>query len=111
MTSWVDVALTTSDDDGTRVRLEHTALVDDVAGQWDEYGPGAVGVGWDLSLLGLGEHVVTGATVNGDPTAPALLDAMRRSSWAWGAASIAYGTAPAQADAAAARTTAAYTGA
>jgi uncharacterized protein YndB with AHSA1/START domain len=110
VTSWVDVSLTPSDDDGTDLRLEHVALVDDVSDHWDEFGPGAVGVGWDLSLLGLGEHLVTGGAVNGEPTHPALLEAMRRSSDGWCGAAIRYGTAPEQAEAAAARTNAAYTG-
>jgi uncharacterized protein YndB with AHSA1/START domain len=109
-TSWVDVQLTPSGDD-TTLRLEHVAPVDAAAEEfWDEYGPGAVGVGWDLTLLGLGEHLATGAKVNGDPTDPALLDCMRRSSAAWGRASAAYGTPADQAEAAAERTTAFYTG-
>lgn len=106
--SWVDVHVTTSGDD-TAVRLEHVALVDDLD-KWDEFGPGAVGVGWDLTLLGLAEHLATGSAVNPDPTDAAGLEFMRRSSDAWGRAAIAYGTPPEEAEAAAARTTAAYTG-
>ena len=96
--------------DDTTLRLEHVALVADFDDKWDEFGPGAVGVGWDLSLLGLAEHLATGADVNPDPTDPAGLEFMRRSSDGWCRASIAYGTPPEQAEAAAARTTAAYTG-
>jgi uncharacterized protein YndB with AHSA1/START domain len=106
---WVDVHLAGSGDD-TILRLEHVALVADFDDKWDEFGPGAVGVGWDLSLLGLAEHLATGADVNPDPTAPAGLEFMRRSSDGWCRASIAYGTPPERAEAAAARTTDAYTG-
>lgn len=56
-TSWVEVDLTV-DGDGTRLRLVHTALVPEEF--WDQYGPGAVGTGWDLSLLGLGLHLALG---------------------------------------------------
>ncbi len=107
--SWVDVYLT-GVDDGTTLRLEHVALVEDFPDKWDEFGPGAVGVGWDLSLLGLAEHLATGGAVNPDPSDPAGLEFIRRSSDGWCQASIAYGTPTEQAEAAAARTSAAYTG-
>ncbi|MEP6494781.1 MAG: hypothetical protein ABJF01_18995 [bacterium] len=48
--SWVDVTL----DGGTRLTFEHVLSQDP---KWDEFGPGAVGVGWDLILFGLGKHV------------------------------------------------------
>jgi len=48
--------------------------------------------------------------VKPDPTDPAGLEFMGRSSDAWGRAAIAYGTPAEEAEAAAARTTAAYTG-
>jgi uncharacterized protein YndB with AHSA1/START domain len=109
-TSWVEVHLTEAGDgdgDATILRLAHTAPVDD---HWDEFGPGAVGVGWDLALLALTEHLATGAAVAFDPTDDAALAVMRRSSAAWGAADVASGTPAHAAEAAAARTTAAYTG-
>jgi uncharacterized protein YndB with AHSA1/START domain len=106
--SWVDVHLMPSRG-ATTLRLEHAAPVDG-DDRWDEYGPGAVGVGWDLALLALVEHLATGAPVEHDPTDAAALEAMRRSSEAWGEAAIAAGTPSDAARAAAARTTAAYTG-
>jgi uncharacterized protein YndB with AHSA1/START domain len=106
---WVDVHLTESGED-TTLLLEHVALVEDFDDKWDEFGPGAVGVGWDLTLLGLAEHLSTGADVHPDLTDPPGLEFMRRSSDGWCRASIAYGTPEAQAEAAAARTSAAYTG-
>ena len=56
--SWIEVSLT-AQDGRTRLRLEHIAHVDDE--RWTEFGPGAVGVGWDLSVLGLARHLETGA--------------------------------------------------
>jgi uncharacterized protein YndB with AHSA1/START domain len=106
--TWVDVHLTPAGD-GTTLRLEHVALVDAVD-NWNEFGPGAVGVGWDLTLYGLAEHVRTGEDVKPDPTDATILALTRRSSDAWGQAAIAYGTPAAEALVAAARTTAAYTG-
>ncbi|MEU5863384.1 MULTISPECIES: SRPBCC family protein [unclassified Nonomuraea] len=40
---------------GTLFELRHTAEVPPE--MWGRYGPGAVGVGWDLALLGLGLHL------------------------------------------------------
>lgn len=107
--TWVDVHVTASGDDGTTLRLEHVALADDLA-QWDEFGPGAVGIGWDLTLLGLAEHLATGAQVETDPTDAAGIEFMRRSSDDWCRADIAFGTPREQAEARAATTIAAYTG-
>jgi uncharacterized protein YndB with AHSA1/START domain len=42
-------------DGGARLRLEHHVDADDAT--WADYGPGATGVGWDLSLLGLVLHL------------------------------------------------------
>ncbi len=84
--SIVDLRLASAGDDVTTFELEHTAIVPDEA--WAEYGPGAVGVGWDMGLLGLGLHL-TGGSV-GDPVAwqmsPEGRDFATRSSEAWGAA-------------------------
>ena len=111
--SWVQVTLEPTADGRAHLQLEHVAHVS--AERWDEFGPGAVGVGWDSILLGIANHVDTGATI--DPReAMAWLgsengrDFVRRSSDDWGRASIDAGTNPAAARAAAARTTAAYTG-
>lgn len=53
--SWIEVRLTPEGEDRTRFTLEHVAHVDDE--RWTEYGPGAVGVGWDSGLLGLAGHL------------------------------------------------------
>lgn len=111
--SWLTVALADDQNGGTRLELEHIAHVDDL---WDQFGPGAVGVGWDLAIMGLGRHIETDATV--DPAQAAAWSAsdegknfVARSSADWCRASIAAGTDEADAKAAAERTTAAYTGA
>ena len=56
--SWVNITLTPKGT-GTELELEHIAFIDP---HWDKFGPGAVGVGWDLSFLGLAMHL-------DDPTA------------------------------------------
>lgn len=110
--TWVRVQLR-PEADGAHLELEHIAPVG--GDHWDQYGPGAVGVGWDLTLVGLGEHLRTGATL--DPKAaeawtlgPEGKQFVRGSSDDWARASIAAGTPAAAATAAAARTTAFYTG-
>ena len=107
--SEVEVRLSPAGGDATLLELDHTAVVPE--DRWDEYGPGAVGVGWDQVLLGLGLYLRTGATVD-DPIAWQLSDEGReyatRSSRAWGAANVAAGADPADADRAVANTTMFY---
>ena len=111
--SWVNVRLTELPDGGTRLQLEHIAHVPDEF--WNQYGPGAVGVGWDLTIMGLGRHLSTGIAV--DPKEAEAWtasdegkDFIRRSSDEWGRASIAAGTDETAARAATSRTTAFYSG-
>ncbi len=54
MVSWLTVTLTAVPD-GTTLELVHEAPVDPAF--WEQFGPGAVGVGWDLGLMGLGLYV------------------------------------------------------
>ena len=93
--SELEVRLTPADDGSTTFVLEHTAVVPDQP--WAEYGPGAVGVGWDGGLLGLSLHL-RGESV-GDSMTWQLSDEGRefsaRSSAAWGAANEAAGADPA----------------
>lgn len=56
--SWIEVRLA-EEGAGTRFTLTHIALVDDET--WEQYGPGATGIGWDGALLGLTLHLATGA--------------------------------------------------
>jgi uncharacterized protein YndB with AHSA1/START domain len=106
--SEVEVRLSSLDGGGTRFELEHIAIVPD--DRWNEYGPGAVGVGWDGGLLGLTLHL-RGESV-GDPEAWQVSEEGRafytRSSEAWGEANRAAGADPDAAARAVANTTAFY---
>ena len=114
--SWVTVRLET-DAAGTCLTLEHEILKDK-AGEihWAEYGPGATGVGWDLSLFGLGQHVSGGGKPSERESNMAWMasDAarsfMRASAMAWSKAHIASGEKEKIAQEMAARTAAFYTG-
>ena len=61
-TSWIDVSVTSESPDRARLVLEHIAHVDD--GIWREFGPGAVGIGWDSMVLGLAIHLATGESID-----------------------------------------------
>jgi uncharacterized protein YndB with AHSA1/START domain len=115
--SWVNVRLA-PDGPKARLTLEHIAHTDAISEEHHrQFGPGAVGIGWDLGLYGLERHLV-------DPAAPldhTAVEAwtassqgkafMRASGEAWGAAHAASGENPDEARAKAERTIAAYTGA
>lgn len=111
--SWVTATLT-GDDDATTLEIEHVAHVGDT--DWKEYGPGAVGIGWDSMLLGLVLDLEHGTHL--DPEASAAWSAspdgirfMTRSGEGWRDAHIASGESAADATAAAERCIVAYTGA
>jgi len=111
--SWIEVRLV-AEPGVTRLVLEHIAQVDDE--RWAEFGPGAVGVGWDMGFVGLAIHLSSGQAVDpGEGAAWAASADGRRfmslASQRWYDASIAAGTDEAAARAAADRTLAAYTGA
>jgi uncharacterized protein YndB with AHSA1/START domain len=110
--SWVEVRLDPAPDGGTRFTLEHVAHVDD---HWERFGPGAVGIGWEMGLLGLAGHVAGGAAPTPEEGAAWAASAegrefIARSSDGWCAAHVAAGEDPAVARGMADRTTAAYTG-
>ena len=109
--SWVEVDLAPDGPGRARLTLTHTALASDPP---DGYGPGAVGVGWDLSLLGLAIHLDRPDAPKPDEAEFAASAEGRAfivgSSEGWGRASIAAGTDAATARAAAGRTSAFYTG-
>lgn len=112
--SWIEVSITDEGAGQSRFTLEHVAHVADE--MWAQFGPGATGVGWDLALLGLYLHLESGS----QPVDPAefqtwtMSEEGRRyvegSSTGWKDASIAAGTDAGEAEAAAGRTTAFYTG-
>jgi uncharacterized protein YndB with AHSA1/START domain len=110
--SWLDVQLVERGAQ-TQLVLEHTAHVDEM--RWGQFGPGAVGVGWDLVLLGLYLHLSGDMASPEEGMAWATSDEGKRfaslASDDWGRASTAAGTDAQAARAAAERTTAFYTGA
>jgi len=59
--SWLAVTLT-PDGERTTLELAHQTPVDPE--RWARYGPSAVGIGWDLALIGLGQHLDRGAAVD-----------------------------------------------
>ena len=109
--SWVAVRLADAGADGVRLTLTHTALL---SPHWDAYGPGAVGVGWEMAFLGLALHIADPAWPKPDEmefaTSTDGKAFITGSSDGWGQAAIASGTDPAAARAAAKQTTAFYTG-
>ncbi|WRZ92044.1 SRPBCC family protein [Streptomyces sp. NBC_01007] len=112
--SWIEVRVT-PEGDRTRFELEHIAHVGDE--RWAQFGPGAVGVGWDLGLMGLAGHLGSpGGSVDPKESMAWLAsdDGLRfiaLSSEGWYAANVAAGAPEEAARASADRTTAAYTGA
>lgn len=96
--------------EATEFELEHIATVD--PDMWEQFGPGAVGVGWELGLFGLGLHLAGGSIDNPDEwqQSAEAKEFMARSSQAWGAAYQASGAEAAVAESAVKQTTAFYTG-
>jgi uncharacterized protein YndB with AHSA1/START domain len=111
--TWIEVRLEPQSEGATRLEIEHIALVDD---RWTQFGPGAVGIGWDLGLVGLANHLSSGEPVdrergNAWVASEDGREFISRSSGAWRNADVAAGADPRRADEAARNTTAAYTGA
>lgn len=111
--SWVDVRLRDAGGGKTEVEVEHTAHT--APEFWEEYGPGATGVGWELAFLFLAAHVLEGRTFSAREGEGWLLTEegrgfVRSCSDAWVDPWIAAGGEAAGARAAAARTAAFYTG-
>lgn len=96
----------------TELTLEHHVPDDD---HWRRFGPGAVGVGWELAAIGLERHLASGATVDREQAAAWFASLEGRefvaaSGRAWGEAHAADGADADTARAAAEATVAAYTG-
>ena len=109
--SWVEVRLAGEEAGSARLTLTHTALLSE---HWDTFGPGAVGVGWEMAFLGLALHIADPSWPKPDveefATSPDGRAFIHGSSEGWAQAAIAAGTEPEIANAAAGRTTAFYTG-
>jgi uncharacterized protein YndB with AHSA1/START domain len=110
--SWIEVRLTAESAGGTRMEIEHIAHAGDQ--RWAEFGPGAVGIGWDMVVMGLSLYLSGRPAV--DPQNSAAWAAseegkrfMKLSGDHWCEAHIASGDDEAEARAMAERTIAAYT--
>ena len=115
--SWVTVRLQ-SDRDGTRLTLEHIMRKDEEAEEhWKQFGPGAAGVGWDLSFLGLALHLDSGGDAIDQEANEAWMASESGKEFvcdcadAWGEAHIASGEVPEIARSMALQTAGFYTGA
>jgi len=112
LVSWLRVELSEADG-GTTLELRHEAHVDPE--HWvAQFGPGAVGIGWDLSLYALGLYLLSGEAVDPAegmawPTTPDGTRFVRAAGEGWGAAAIADGDDATEARAAAQRAIAFFT--
>ena len=97
--SWIDVSLA-AERGKARLTLEHMAILED---HWKQFGPGAVGIGWDLALtVGLARHLASGTPVEqaaamawmGSPNGKEF---MSQSGELWRAAHVESGEDPASA--------------
>jgi uncharacterized protein YndB with AHSA1/START domain len=109
--SWLQISLA-PDRAGTTLELVHEAPVD--PDFWAQFGPGAVGVGWDLGLMSLGLHLESGAPV--DPSEAAAfplsregVEFVQQAASGWADAAVKDGDEAGPAHEAAARTVAFYT--
>ncbi|MAK62976.1 MAG: polyketide cyclase [Ponticaulis sp.] len=114
--TWVRVTLTAISEEGCSLRLEHIAPVtEDGEKFWTQFGPGAVGVGWDLSLLGLHQMLRDGQKMHGSDD-PEILGSEIGKSWVntssdgWKKANLDYGADEAKAEESRVATTNFYTG-
>ena len=112
--SWIEVRLTAEAADETRLEIEHIAHVGDE--RWAEFGPGAVGIGWESAVIGLTLHLSGRPAVDPKNSMAWAVSGegkrfMRLSGERWCEAHIASGGDEAEARAMAERTVAVYTGA
>lgn len=113
--SWIDVSVA-PEGSGARMTLEHIAL-DDGNPHFEKFGPGAVGVGWELGLVGMAMYVAAGSPATAITTegeAWAMSDEgkafMKVSAASWGDADVRGGADPVTAERRAAATGAFYCG-
>lgn len=114
-TSWVRATIEEADD-GVILTIEHELPTDTKSEEhWDKYGPGAVGVGWELWLLTLNMHLCSGGKPSTEAAAawietPQGKVAMQAMAEAWGNAHIVAGSPAKIAEGMAERTAKFYTG-
>lgn len=111
--SWIDVSVSSDGPERARLVIEHIAHVDDETSR--QFGPGAVGMGWDSMLLGLALHLSTGESVDSSAGQEWLATEdgrrfLKLSGEEWYSANVANGEDPAAARAMADRCLKAYLG-
>jgi len=90
-TSWIHVAVLA---EGEQARLEIHHIAPHPNPHWTQYGAGAGGVGWELGLLGLAEHLkrpaddVRAEGMNGWEASDEARELVRTASKDWGRAAI-----------------------
>jgi uncharacterized protein YndB with AHSA1/START domain len=109
--SWIEVKVA-AEAGKARLTLEHTAIIED---HWNQFGPGAVGIGWDLAVMGLERHLATRAAVDAAAAmawmgSPDGKEFMTRSGEFWRAAHVASGADPTSAKERSDRTVAFFRG-
>ncbi len=109
--SWIEVRLTAEPEGRAKFELEHTAVPNE---HWGQFGPGAVGVGWDGMMNGLRLHLESGEAVDQAAAMAWMMSEegvrfMTLSNEAWYEADVANGTDKATARTRADNTLAAYT--
>ena len=110
--SWIEVRIFEDGPSRSRFELHHITHVDD---HWEQFGPGATGMGYDGALVGLTIHLSTGAPVQQSWGGEWMASAQGRrftceTGEAWYRANVAAGADPFWARAAADRCIAAYLG-
>lgn len=115
-TSWVNVRIEPKGEQA-QLTLEHIAHTDGIGKEHlEQFGPGAVGIGWDLALYGLERHLANPTTEIDHEAVEAWTQSfdgkafVRGSGAAWGVADALSGEDPDTARAKADRTIAFYTG-
>ena len=93
--SWIEVMLA-AEVGKARLTLEHTAIIE---AHWNQFGPGAVGIGWDLAVMGLERYLASGAPVDAAAAmswmgSPNGKEFMSQSGELWRAAHVASGADP-----------------
>lgn len=110
--SYIAVDLEAVDSGHTRLSMTHSG--DIPTEWWEQYGPGAGGIGWDLAFLGLSHYLATNSTTPAESTEWAGTEDAKRfmagSSQRWADLSIQAGTPEGVARAAEKQTTAMYLG-
>jgi uncharacterized protein YndB with AHSA1/START domain len=109
--SWIELRLSPAPEGGTRFELDHIAHVDD---HWEQFGPGAVGIGWDSAVLGLAGHLGAAGAISPEEAEQWMASDEGRRFYAesaerWYEADVAFGTPPEAARATADRCVAFYT--